>query len=229
MVFKNFTGDIKEATSLTSRLTLFEKSFKSIGEDIDKLNGKGKIFTAIFKSSDSITLNNFNNALKNGSNYSDAFITHMKNASLEAQDTARQIINLKTKMNLLNQQYKNNAINEQTYNARMEATQTQLTALTAQTQTLTLKQRLLAGATQMAVMAFNMLKMIAVTAIVTGIIAGITKVVNQMSELQDKIDDLIKLFERGDHYDCIIKNRLYHIIIVQPIVITTYIHSSYNA
>lgn len=37
------------------------------------------------------------------------------------------------------------------------------------------------------------------------IVWGITKVVNQMSELQDKIDDLIKLFERGDHYDCIIK------------------------
>lgn len=61
------------------------------------------------------------------------------------------------------------------------------------------------------------------------IVWGITKVINQMSELQDKIDDLIKLFERGDHYDCIIKNRLYHIIIVQPIVFTTYTHNSYNA
>ena len=61
------------------------------------------------------------------------------------------------------------------------------------------------------------------------IVWGITKVVNQMSELQDKIDDLIKLFERGDHYDCIIKNRLYHIIIVQPIVFTTYIRNSYSA
>ena len=190
MVFKNFTGDIKEATSLTSQLTLFGKSFKSIGEDIGKLDGKGKIFTAIFKSSDSIALNNFNNALKNGSTNSDAFITHMKNASTTAQDTARQIIGLNTKVNLLNQQYKNGAISEQTYNQRMQATKTQLAALTTQTQTLTLKQRLLAGATQTVAMAFNMLKMMAVTAVISAIIAGITKLVNQMSELQDKIDDL---------------------------------------
>lgn len=186
MVFKNFTGDIKEATSLTSKLTLFGKSFKSIGEDISKLNGKGKIFTAIFKSSDSIALNNFNNALKNGSNYSEAFITHMKNASSEAQDTARQIINLKTKMNLLNQQYKNNAINEQTYNARMGVTQTQLTALTAQTETLTIKQRLLAGITKTVATAFDMLKMAAVTFAVSGIIALITEVVNKQKELAEQ-------------------------------------------
>ena len=187
MVFKNFTGDIKEATSLTSQLTLFRKSFQSIGEDIDKLNGKGKIFTAVFNSSDSIALNNFNNALKNGSTYSDAFITHMKNASSEAQDTARQIINLKAKMNLLNQQYKNNTINEQTYNARMEATQTQLTALTTQTETLTLKQRLLAGVTQTVATAFNMLKMAAITFAVTGIIALISTAVNHLSDLANNV------------------------------------------
>lgn len=186
MVFKNFTGDIKEATSLTSKLTLFGKSFKSIREDISKLNGKEKIFTAIFKSSDSISLNNFNNALKNGSNYSDAFITHMKNASSEAQDTARQIINLKTKMNLLNQQYKNNAINEQTYSARMKTTQTQLTALTTQTETLTIKQRLLAGITKTVATAFDMLKMAAVTFAVSGIIALITEVVNKQKELAEQ-------------------------------------------
>lgn len=172
MVFKNFTGDIKEATSLTSKLTLFGKSFKSIREDISKLNGKEKIFTAIFKSSDSISLNNFNNALKNGSNYSDAFITH--------------IINLKTKMNLLNQQYKNNAINEQTYSARMKTTQTQLTALTTQTETLTIKQRLLAGITKTVATAFDMLKMAAVTFAVSGIIALITEVVNKQKELAEQ-------------------------------------------
>ena len=187
MVFKNFTGDIKEATSLTSQLTLFGKSFKSIGEDIGKLNGKGKIFTAIFSSSDSIALNNFNNALKNGSTYSDAFATHMKNASTTAQDTARQIINLKTKMNLLNQQYKNNAINEQTYKTRMEATQAQLAALTAQTETLTLKQRLLAGVTKTVATAFNMLKMAAVTFAVTGIIALISTAVNHLSDLANNV------------------------------------------
>lgn len=181
MVFKNFTGDIKEATSLTSQLTLFGKSFKSIGEDIGNLNGKGKIFTAIFSSSDSIALNNFNNALKNGSTYSDAFATHMKNASTTAQDTARQIINLKTKMNLLNQQYKNNAINEQTYKTRMEAT------LTVQTETFTLKQRLLAGVTKTVATAFNMLKMVAVTFAITGIISLISTAVNSLSDLANNV------------------------------------------
>lgn len=77
--------------------------------------------------------------------------------------------------------------------------------------------------------ALNMALNLGIGLIISAIIAGITKVVNQMSELQDKIDDLIKLFERGDHYDCIIKNRLYHIIIVQPIVFTTYIRNSYSA
>jgi DNA repair exonuclease SbcCD ATPase subunit len=89
-------------------------------------------------------------------------------------------------MNLLNQQYKNNAINEQTYSARMKTTQTQLTALTTQTETLTIKQRLLAGITKTVATAFDMLKMAAVTFAVSGIIALITEVVNKQKELAEQ-------------------------------------------
>lgn len=195
MVFKNFTGDIKNVTSLTSQLSLFGKSFKSIGEDFSKLNGKGRIVNALFSSSDTIALNNFNNALQNGSTNTKAFITHMKNASLDAQDTARQIINLRFKISLLNRQYKDGIITEQKYNAQMQAIQQQYDALSTRTQTLTVRQRLLAGAIKTVSMAFETFKTIAITYAISGIISLITDFVNKEKELSEQSKEMSKEYE----------------------------------
>lgn len=192
MVFKNFTGDISTVTSLTSQLTLLGKSFKSIGEDYKTLQtmGNGRVrsfFGSIVNSSDTIALKNFHQELKAGKSYQVAYDTTMLSASETAQRQAHEYNILTRVLQRYQRQKDKGILTEEQYNAKVQATQTRLATLTAQTETLTLKQRLLAGVTKTVATVFNMLKMAAVTFAVTGIIALISTAVNHLSDLANNV------------------------------------------
>lgn len=186
LVFKNVAT---ETTSITQQLTIFGKTFADIKKDLH--NGLGiKSFSSTVTSKDVENLRNFNKQINNGVKYKTAFDENLSSSSIIVKRQANELIGLNKQLKTLQTLYSQGNINQSEYRTQVQATQEKITALTTQTQTLTLKQRLLAGATQMAVMAFNMLKMIAVTAIVTGIIAGITKVVNRQKELTEQIKEI---------------------------------------
>lgn len=103
----------------------------------------------------------------------------MLSASETAQHQAREYNTLTNLLTRYQRQKNKGVLTEEQYNAKVQATQTRLAALTAQTETLTIKQRLLAGITKTVATAFDMLKMAAVTFAVSGIIAFITELVNK--------------------------------------------------
>lgn len=197
MVFKNFTGDISTVTSLTSELTLLGKSFKSIGEDYKTLQamGNGKIkslFSSIVSSSDTVALQNFHRELKAGKGYQVAYDTTMLSASETAQRQAHEYNTLTRRLQSYQRQKDRGVLTEEQYNAKVQVTQTRLSALTAQTQKLTLKQRLLAGTVKTVSAAFSMLKMAAITFAITGVISLITKAIERGQETTEKAKELGK-------------------------------------
>lgn len=197
MVFKNFTGDISTVTSLTSELTLLGKSFKSVGEDYKTLQamGNGKIksfFSSIVSSSDTVALQNFHRELKAGKGYQVAYDTTMLSASETAQRQAHEYNTLTRRLQSYQRQKDKGILTEEQYNAKVQVTQTRLTALTAQTQKLTLKQRLLAGTVKTVSAAFSMLKMAAITFAITGVISLITEAIERGQEATEKAKELGK-------------------------------------
>ncbi len=172
-------------------MTLFGKSFKDISKDFNTLqsfgNGKASsILGSVVNSSDTIALQGFHRELKAGTEYQVAYNKTMLSASETAQRQAREYNTLTNLLTRYQRQKDKGVLTEEQYNDKIKATQTQLTALTAQTETLTIKQRLLAGITKTVATAFDMLKMAAVTFAVSGIIALITEVVNKQKELAEQ-------------------------------------------
>ena len=110
----------------------------------------------------------------------------MLSASETAQRQAHEYDTLSNRLKSYQRQKDKGIFTEEQYNAKVQATQTRLATLTAQTEALTLKQRLLAGVTKTVATAFNMLKMAIVTIAFNVIIAGITKVVNRQKELAEQ-------------------------------------------
>lgn len=110
----------------------------------------------------------------------------MLSASETAQRQAHEYDTLSNRLKSYQRQKDKGILTEEQYNAKVQATQTRLATLTAQTEALTLKQRLLAGVTKTVATAFNMLKMAIVTIAFNVIIAGITKVVNRQKELAEQ-------------------------------------------
>ena len=204
MVFKTVESDI---TKSGTALSIFNKDMSLFIKNWNNTQGlKNRVQSAftnpnIITEQDLVAIKKYNQAISTGTSKQAAFYKYLNNSSIAVQNLAS--------------------------NAKYGTINTD--KLTISTQTLTFAQKASAAASQVMGVALSMALNLGIGLIISAIIAGITKLVNQMSELQDKIDDLIKLFERGDHYDCIIKNRLYHIIIVQPIVFTTYIHNSCSA
>ena len=183
LVFKNVAT---ETTSITQQLTIFGKTFADIKKDLH--NGLGiKSFSSTVTSKDVENLRNFNKQINNGVKYKTAFNENLSSSSIIVKRQANELIGLNKQLKTLQTLYSQGNINQSEYRTQVQATQEKITALTTQTQTLTLKQRLLAGATQTVAMAFNMLKMIAVTAVISAIIAGITKLVNKISDLANNV------------------------------------------
>lgn len=182
LVFKNVAS---ETTSMTQQLTIFGKTFADIKKDLH--NGLGiKSFSSVVTSKDIENLRNFNTQINNGVKYKTAFDENLSSSSIIVKRQANELIGLNKQLKALQTQYSQGKIEQSEYITQVQATQERITALTTQTGTLTLKQRLLAGATKTVVTAFNMLKMVAVTFAVSGIIALITEVVNKQKELAEQ-------------------------------------------
>lgn len=182
LVFKNVAS---ETTSMTQQLTIFGKTFADIKKDLH--NGLGiKSFSSVVTSKDIENLRNFNTQINNGVKYKTAFDKNLSSSSIIVKRQANELIGLNKQLKALQTQYSQGKIEQSEYITQVQATQERITALTAQTETLTLKQRLLAGITKTVATAFDMLKMVAVTFAVSGIIALITEVVNKQKELAEQ-------------------------------------------
>lgn len=182
LVFKNVAS---ETTSMTQQLTIFGKTFADIKKDLH--NGLGiKSFSSVVTSKDIENLRKFNTQINNGVKYKTAFDENLSSSSIIVKRQANELIGLNKQLKALQTQYSQGKIEQSEYITQVQATQERITALTTQTGTLTLKQRLLAGATKTVATAFNMLKMVAVTFAVSGIIALITEVVNKQKELAEQ-------------------------------------------
>lgn len=182
LVFKNVAS---ETTSMTQQLTIFGKTFADIKKDLH--NGLGiKSFSSVVTSKDIENLRNFNTQINNGVKYKTAFDENLSSSSIIVKRQANELIGLNKQLKALQTQYSQGKIEQSEYITQVQATQERITALTAQTETLTLKQRLLAGITKTVATAFDMLKMVAVTFAVSGIIALITEVVNKQKELAEQ-------------------------------------------
>ena len=182
LVFKNVAS---ETTSMTQQLTIFGKTFADIKKDLH--NGLGiKSFSSVVTSKDIENLRNFNTQINNGVKYKTAFDENLSSSSIIVKRQANELIGLNKQLKALQTQYSQGKIEQSEYITQVQATQERITALTAQTETLTIKQRLLAGITKTVATAFDMLKMAAVTFAVSGIIALITEVVNKQKELAEQ-------------------------------------------
>mgnify|MGYP004461771793 FL=1 len=168
--------------TLGTRLgNLIGKSFKSTIQDF-----KSDGFTSLFKSSDTVALQNFNKELKKGTDYHLAYNNTMKNASSTVQKNALSYIKCQKNLKRYNNQLEAGKLTQDEYNARVDATKAKMAALGVEAETLTIKQRALTVVTKLASAAFVALKAIAVTAIISGIIAGISALVNSYQEAIDK-------------------------------------------
>lgn len=175
LVFKNVAS---ETTSMTQQLTIFGKTFADIKKDLH--NGLGiKSFFSVVTSKDIENLRNFNTQINNGVKYKTAFDENLSSSSIIVKRQANELIGLNKQLKALQTQYSQGKIEQSEYITQVQATQERITALTTQTETLTIKQRLLAGITKTVATAFDMLKMAPVTFAITGIIAFITELVNK--------------------------------------------------
>lgn len=162
-----------------------DKSFKSTIKDF-KLSG-GNIVSTLFKSSDTIALQKFNQELKNGVAWRTAYNNTMVGTSEQAQKNAQQYAILNARLKTYDAQLSANKITQQQYNTRVDATRAKMTALGVETQALTIKEKALTAVTKVMSTAFQLVKMAIVTIAFNVIIAGITKVVNGQTELREKI------------------------------------------
>lgn len=162
-----------------------DKSFKFTIKDF-KLSG-GNIVSTLFKSSDTIALQKFNQELKNGVAWRTAYNNTMVGTSEQAQKNAQQYAILNARLKTYDAQLSANKITQQQYNTRVDATRAKMTALGVETQALTIKEKALTAVTKVMSTAFQLVKMAIVTIAFNVIIAGITKVVNGQTELREKI------------------------------------------
>lgn len=161
-----------------------DKSFKSTIKDF-KLSG-GNIVSTLFKSSDTIALQKFNQELKNGVAWRTAYNNTMVGTSEQAQKNAQQYAILNARLKTYDAQLSANKITQQQYNTRVDATRAKMTALGVETQALTIKEKALTAVTKVMSTAFQLVKMAIVTIAFNVIIAGITKVVNGQKELAEQ-------------------------------------------
>ena len=168
----------------TSLGNLVGKSFESTIKDF-KLSG-GNIVSTLFKSSDTIALQKFNQELQKGTDYHLAYNNVMKNASSTAQQNALSYIKCQNNLKRYNAQLNAGKITQEEYNTRVDTTRARMAALGVETQALTIKEKALTAVTKVMSTAFQLAKMAIVTIAFNVIIAGITKVVNRQKELAEQ-------------------------------------------
>ena len=176
------------------------KSFESTIKDF-KFSG-GNIVSTLFKSSDTIALQKFNQELQKGVDNHIAYRNVMSTASDTAKKQALSYIKCQNDLKRYNAQLNANKIEQEEYNARVDATKAKMATLGVETQALTIKERALTAVTKVMSTAFQLVKMAIVTIAFNVIISGITKLVNSQKELieqakesADKINDQKKALD----------------------------------
>lgn len=111
----------------TSLGNLIAKSFDSTIKDF-KLSD-GNIISTLFKSSDTVALQNFNKELKKGTDYHLAYNNVMKNASDTAKKQALSYIKCQKNLKLYNAKLEAGKLTQDEYNARVDATKAKMAAL----------------------------------------------------------------------------------------------------
>lgn len=111
----------------TSLGNLIAKSFDSTIKDF-KLSD-GNIISTLFKSSDTVALQNFNKELKKGTDYHLAYNNTMKNASSTVQKNALSYIRYQKNLKRYNNQLEAGKLTQDEYNARVDATKAKMAAL----------------------------------------------------------------------------------------------------
>ena len=162
------------------------KSFESTIKDF-KLSG-GNIASTLFKSSDTIALQKFNQELKNGVAWRTAYNNTMVGTSEQARKNAQQYAILNARLKTYDAQLNANKIKQEEYNARVDATKAKMTTLGVETQALTIKERVLNATTKALAVGFQLVKAAVTTIGFTLIIAGITKLVNHLSDLSNNVE-----------------------------------------
>lgn len=156
------------------------KSFESTIKDF-KFSG-GNIVSTLFKSSDTVALQKFNQELQKGVDNHIAY----RNVMSTASDTAKKYIKCQNDLKRYNAQLNANKIKQEEYNTLVDATRAKMATLGVETQTLTIKERVLNVTTKALAVGFQLVKAAATTIAFSLIIAGITKLVNSQKELAEQ-------------------------------------------
>ena len=161
------------------------KSFESTINDF-KLSG-GNIISTLFKSSDTIALQKFNQELQKGVNNHIAYKNVMSTASDTAKEQALSYIKCQNDLKRYTNQLNAHKITQEEYNTRVDATKAKMATLGVETQALTIKERVLNATTKALAVGFQLVKAAVVTIAFSLIITAITKIVNGQTELREKI------------------------------------------
>lgn len=166
MVFKTLETGLSNFINKSWDTTLKDLKNKTFQNPLDA-------FFKTYKSGDNDSLKNYIADLDKGVTRTKAFTDNLSTASATVKQQALEIAKLNT-------QYKTGAIDEQTYRS-------QLSAITSQTETLTIKQKALATVTKLVSSTFQLVKAAVVTIAFNFIITAITKIVNGQTDFCEKI------------------------------------------
>ena len=161
------------------------KSFKDIKKDFSSGLGIKQSLFSFISQNDIKALNDFEKAIRNSSmTYKQAFDTYLSKAPIAIKRQANEIIKLTNQQRVLNTQYQTGKITQEQYNTAMTANKAKMQALTTQTQSLTLSQKVATVASKGLSIAMNLLGNIAIM----GIITLISKGVKYLSDLANHVE-----------------------------------------
>ena len=169
----------------------FKKTIKDIGKDFN--SGLGlRSLTGFITKKDISALNNYAQAIQNGTNYTEAFETHLSKVPVIIKKQANELVKLVNQQKLLNKQHQEGKITQQEYDAQITANKTQMQAIITQTEKLTLAQKASAVASKATGVALNMAFNMGIALVISGIISYISGLVNSQKELAEKAKEAAK-------------------------------------
>ena len=186
MVFRAINND---TAKLTDKLFLFKKSFTDIGKDLK--NGIGiRGFTSIITSKDVRLLEDFNNSIKSGTNYTKAFDTYLSKVPISVKRQGNELIQLNNQMLKLNNSYKTGKIAKQEYNTQMNALNRQVNNVIQNTRTLTVSERIATGVTKGLGVALKLAFNVGIGIAINLFVTAIYKLINAQKEYNEKTKEL---------------------------------------
>ena len=208
MVFRQ-VGD--DTDKLTTKFGLLNKSFINIKKDLS--NGQGwRSFGNIVSQQDVANFSNFQQELKNGVSFHKAFNNNLLHSHTRIQQQAVDLRKLNSEQYLLNRQLRDGKITQQEYNAAMTANKAKIQALTTQTKTLTFAQKVASVTTKALGIALNTALnagiMIAINAIIAGIMALVNSYQNSIDKIKEYSENIKSLEDNVKSLDSELKENL---------------------